>query len=155
MTQRYSAKKVFLKISQSSKEMTCTRVFFLIKYRSGHLEVFLRKCVLKICSKFIGEQQCQSLISIKLLCNFIEITLRHGCFPVNLLHIFWTPFSKEHFWVAASETFRLKLWRSCFAVNFVKVLFDSKNTFIMNREAETQYYRKILSQRNLAIKAIK
>ena len=22
------------------------------------------------------------------VCNFIEITLRHGCFPVNLLHIF-------------------------------------------------------------------
>ena len=153
MTQKYSAKKVFLKISQSSKEMTCTRVFFF--YRSSHLEVFLRKCVLKICSKFIGEQQCQSLISIKLLCNFIEITLRHGCFPVNLLHIFRTPFSKEHFWVAVSETCRLKLWRSCFAVNFVKVLFDSKNNFIMNREAETQYYRKILSQRNLAIKAIK
>ena len=24
--------------------------------------------------------------------NFIEITLRHGCSPVNLLHIFRTPF---------------------------------------------------------------
>ena len=29
---------------------------------------------------------------VALLCNFIEITLRHGCFPVNLLHIFRTPF---------------------------------------------------------------
>ena len=27
--------------------------------------------------------------------NFIEITLRYGCFPVNLLHIFRTPFSKN------------------------------------------------------------
>ena len=26
--------------------------------------------------------------------NFIEITLRHGCSPVNLLHIFRTPFLK-------------------------------------------------------------
>ena len=26
--------------------------------------------------------------------NFIEITLRRGCFPVNLLHIFRTPFPK-------------------------------------------------------------
>ena len=26
--------------------------------------------------------------------NFIEITLQHGCSPVNLLHIFRTPFSK-------------------------------------------------------------
>ena len=27
--------------------------------------------------------------------NFIEITLRHGCCPVNLLHIFRTPFYKN------------------------------------------------------------
>ena len=27
--------------------------------------------------------------------NFIEITLQHGCSPVNLLHIFRTPFSKN------------------------------------------------------------
>ena len=27
--------------------------------------------------------------------NFIEISLQHGCFPVNLLHIFRTPFYKN------------------------------------------------------------
>ena len=27
--------------------------------------------------------------------NFIEITLRHGCSPVNLLHILRTPFPKS------------------------------------------------------------
>ena len=32
----------------------------------------------------------RSVISVKLLCNFIEITLLHGCSPVNLLHIFRT-----------------------------------------------------------------
>ena len=62
------------------------------------------KGVLKICSNFTGEHQCQSEISTKLQSNFIEITLRHGCSPVNLLHIFRTPFSKnEYLWVAASE----------------------------------------------------
>ena len=30
-----------------------------------------------------------------MLCNFIEITLRHGCSPVNLLHDFRTPFTKN------------------------------------------------------------
>ena len=30
-----------------------------------------------------------------LLCNFIEITLWLGCSPVNLLHIFGTPLSKN------------------------------------------------------------
>ena len=35
---------------------------------------------------------CRSVISIQLLCNFIEIKLRHVCSPINLLHIFRTPF---------------------------------------------------------------
>ena len=39
--------------------------------------------VLKICSKFTGEHPCRSGISIKSLCNFIEIALWHGCSPVN------------------------------------------------------------------------
>ena len=50
---------------------------------------------LKKCSKFTGEYPCRSVISVKLLCNFIEITLRHGCSPVDLLHTFRTTFSKK------------------------------------------------------------
>ena len=53
--------------------------------------MFLRKGVLKICRKFAGEHACQSVISIKLQSNLIEITFRHGCSPVILLHIFRTP----------------------------------------------------------------
>ena len=63
--------------------------------RSSPSMVFLLKGVLKICSKFTGEHPCRSAISIKSLCSFIEITLRHGCSRVNLLHIFETPFSKN------------------------------------------------------------
>ena len=33
----------------------------------------------------------------KVTCNFIEIKLRHGCSPVNLLHIFRAPFLKKTF----------------------------------------------------------
>ena len=55
------------------------------KCRSSPSEVFLGKDVLEICSKFTGEHPYQSVISIKLLCNFFEITFRHvlllkGCF---------------------------------------------------------------------------
>ena len=32
---------------------------------------------------------------LKCDCNFIEIALRHGCSPVNLLHIFRTPSLKN------------------------------------------------------------
>ena len=53
------------------------------KSRSRCSEVFLRKGVLKICSKFIGEYPCRSVISIKLKS------------PANLLHIFRTPFPKN------------------------------------------------------------
>ena len=52
----------------------------------------LGKDVLKIYNKFTGEHPCQSVISINLLCNFIEITLQHRYSPVNLLHIFRTHF---------------------------------------------------------------
>ena len=58
------------------------------KVRSSRPEVFLRKVVLKICSKFTGKYPCRSVISIKLICNFIETAHRHGCSPVNLQHIF-------------------------------------------------------------------
>ena len=60
-------------------------------YRSCRSEVFLGKGILKICCKFTNERSCRNAISIKLLCNFIEITLWHGYSPVNLLHIFRTP----------------------------------------------------------------
>ena len=44
---------------------------YLIQKQPG----FLRKGVLKICSNFTGKHPCQNVISIKLLCNFIEIAL--------------------------------------------------------------------------------
>ena len=57
--------------------------------RSSHPEVLLENAVLKLCSKCTVENPCRIVISIS---NFIEITLRHGYSPVNLLHIFRTPF---------------------------------------------------------------
>ena len=45
-----------------------------------------------MCSKFTREHPCRNMISMKLLCDFIEITLRHGCSPVILQHISRTRF---------------------------------------------------------------
>ena len=50
---------------------------------------------MKICNKFTGEHPCQSVVSIRLQINYIEITLRHGCSPVSLLYIFRTLFYKN------------------------------------------------------------
>ena len=63
--------------------------------RASLPEVFWRKGVLKICSKFTGEQACRSAVSIKLRSNFIEMAFRHACSPVNLLHIFRTAFPRN------------------------------------------------------------
>ena len=63
--------------------------------RRSQPEVFLGKVVLKIYNKFTGKHQCRSVISVELQSNFIEIALRHGCSPVNLLHIFRTSFIKN------------------------------------------------------------
>ena len=65
--------------------------------RSSPPEVLLGKVVVKICCKFTGEHPCSRVISIQLLCNFTEITLRHGSSPVCLLHIFTTPFYMNTF----------------------------------------------------------
>ena len=65
------------------------------KQEDLYREVFLRKAVLKICSQLRGDHSCRSAISIKLQSSFIEITLRHECFPVNLLHIFRIPFPRK------------------------------------------------------------
>ena len=58
--------------------------------RSSPSKVFLGKGVQKICSNFTGEHPVP-----KLLCNFIEIALRHVCSLVNLLHIFRILFLKN------------------------------------------------------------
>ena len=84
-------------------------IFLAVKMiRSCRPELFLKKDVLKISSKFTEEHPCQSAILIKLQShpcrsailiklqsNLIETTLRHGCSPVNLLHIFRIPFLKD------------------------------------------------------------
>ena len=63
--------------------------------RSSSLVVFLGKGVLIICSKFRGENPYRNVVSIKLQSNFIEITLRHGSYPVNLVHFIRTTFPKN------------------------------------------------------------
>ena len=45
--------------------------------------------------KQLPESFLQNRYSEVLLCNFIGIALQHECSPVNLLHIFRTPFPKN------------------------------------------------------------
>ena len=89
---RSSHPEVFLDVYVRNRH---PEVFLDVYVRSSHPEVFLGKGVLKICNRFTGEHPCRSAILIKLQSNFVEIALQHGCSPVNLLHIFRTPFPKN------------------------------------------------------------
>ena len=53
-----------------------------IRFRSSH-------------RKFTWDQSCRSVFLTNLWSNFIEVTLRHVCSPVHLLHIFRIPFTKN------------------------------------------------------------
>ena len=59
-----------------------------LAFRRNPPDVFLRKNVLKISSKFTGERQCQSATSI----------INKVCSPLNLLHIFRTSFPRNTSW---------------------------------------------------------
>ena len=92
-------------LSNMSFKVTLKRFRRLFsRYRSSPSEFFLRKGVEKICSKCTEEYPCQSVISIELLCNFIEIALRHGC-SVNLLHI------SEHLYLGAPVGGCFLIWK--------------------------------------------
>ena len=67
-----------------------------------HREQPLRGVLRKRC--FENMQQIYKRTSMP-KCDF---TLRHGCSPVNSLHIFRAPFTKKHLWEAASGTLDLQ-----------------------------------------------
>ena len=98
--------------------------------------VFFRKSVLKMCSKFTGEHLCWSVIWIKLLCNFIEITLQHRCSPVKMLHIFRKFFLKN-----TSEGLLLEKVSQVIQLRIIKKRKDLSET-----ESLVKYFLKILSK---------
>ena len=57
--------------------------------------VLIKRCSENMQQIYIREHPCRSVISIKLKSKIIEITLRHGWSPVDLLYIFRTSFPKN------------------------------------------------------------
>ena len=58
-------------------------------FRSSPPEEFFKKDDPQIWSKFTGEP-CRSVISTKVLCNFVEITPTHGCILGNSQYTYKT-----------------------------------------------------------------
>ena len=88
--------------------------------RRSRPDVFLGKGVLKIWSNFIEEHPWRSVIAIKLLCNFIEIALRHGRSRVNLCifleHLFLRTSLDGCFWITHRQYFKNTCFRNIFEV---------------------------------------
>ena len=55
------------------------KIILLHKFRGNPLEVFIRKVVLKICSKFTGELPCRSVISINTSGGLFLSILKNAC----------------------------------------------------------------------------
>ena len=60
-----------------------------------HISFFKNVLWKKICSKFTGEHPYWSEISIKVALQLYWTHIRHGCSPVNLLHVLRTAFIKN------------------------------------------------------------
>ena len=61
----------------------------------------------------------------KVACIFIEITQQHGCTPVNLLHIFRTPFYKNTYGVLLRAFIKFSLLQMFLKGHLAIVLHDS------------------------------
>ena len=58
----------------------------------------------------IAKKENQKQPSRDVLCNFIEIVLLHECSPVNLLHLFRTPFFKNISGCLLLENWHVLVW---------------------------------------------
>ena len=106
----------------------------LTQYSSNHAEVFLGKDVLKICSRFTEEHPYLSAISKNLQGNFIEIALRHGCSPVNLMKIFWAPFPKN---TSGQLLLKIITWHITCYMNLVEAMIWHQQFHLACRESPT------------------
>ena len=77
------------------------RLSFLF-YGNNHPEEFLRKDVLKICSKFTAEHPCRSTISIKFVKQLYWNCTSAWVFSCKFAAYFQNTFYQDHLWVAAS-----------------------------------------------------
>ena len=111
--------------------------------RSSRSEVFLRKVVLKICNRFTGENPCRNAISIKLQSNFIEIALRHGCSPVNLLHIFKILFLKN------TSGQLLLAWSYSKTINF-ELIHSNSSLFLIIVQLNFGCHHRLFEQQKAA-----
>ena len=86
----------FLWVSQVLKSFFMTiNSFYNFKFRQQPFRDVLKKRCYENMQQIYKRTPMPKCVSTKLQSNFIEIILRHGCSPVNLLHVFRTTFPKN------------------------------------------------------------
>ena len=90
-------------------------------FRSSLLEVFCKKCVLKMLAKFKVKHFCQSIFFNKVAglkpATLWKKGLWHRSFPANFAKFLRTPFFKEHFrWLVLSFSF------CCVVINNISII---------------------------------
>ena len=97
-----------------------------VKYINNSIQKQPPRGVLRF--KFTGEHVYWSVISINLQSNFMNVFgwvwVRHGCSPVNFLHIFRTPLPKNTWlWTVASDNTRSEQCNGSWQVTHYVVLY--------------------------------
>ena len=75
---------------------------------------------------------------VALQCNFIDIALRHGCSPVNLLRIFRTPSPKN-----TSERLLLTVFLNILCNNFTQFTLRKFGPFVQFKKREKHQCRSV------------
>ena len=75
--------------------LTFWKLTHCLIFKAAAQRCSLGKLFWKYATKSQENTNCRSAISVKQQKNFVEITLRHGCSPANLLHVFRTTFLKN------------------------------------------------------------
>ena len=84
-----------------------------------------------------------------LKCNFIEITLRHGCSSVNLLAIFRTPFSRNTSeWLLVIATISLFLVHLEWLKQIVYTMRSSVGHMVMVE------FKNLINEKRVTVKTI-
>ena len=107
-------------------------MIYIIHARSSRPDMFLGS-VLKICSKFKGEQPCRNAISIELLCNFIE-----SHFSMGILLKICCIFSEHLLLRIPLEGF---FWKT---VSFLNEIFGGLDCIKILVRTLTEWFRKLL-----------
>ena len=81
----------------------------------------------------------------KVACSFIEITLCHGCSPVNLLHIFRAPFPKNTFGRLILYFIPQNLFKDICQAIFIKTILRLSLVTSDFAYAQKTYFSKIVS----------